>query len=201
MSGAVFSSSRRTKYATADAKSSWCTIGAYSNSDENTAVATATSDTAGNYTLTVQTGGHPLDGYIKATIIGYLDTYLYPPAPFAVDFNGAALNIITQNTYDLVSNLCQGAQVSTNGGIALEVVDTSGNPIGGATVSSTPAWMVDANTPSMMLSVEMPRVDSNESGVSHSSATTVTLSLCSPPLRNADSTRSGTASDTGWVLR
>jgi len=115
------------------------TIGAYSNSDENTAVATATSDTAGNYTLTVTTGGHPLDGFIKATISGYLDTYLYPPAPLAADFNGAALNIITQNTYDLVSNLCMGAQMSTNGGIALEVVDGSGTAIGGATVSSTPA--------------------------------------------------------------
>jgi hypothetical protein len=114
-------------------------IGAYSNSDESTAVATATSDTGGNYTLMVNTGGHPLDGYIKATITGYLDTYLYPPAPLAADLNGAALNIVTTNTFNLVSTLCQASQTTADGGIALEVVDSAGMPIAGATVSSTPA--------------------------------------------------------------
>ena len=59
--------------------------------------------------------------------------------------------------------------------------------------------MVEANTSSLMLSVDTPWVDSNASGVSHSRATTVTLSLLSPALRKASSTSSGTACDT--VLR
>src|SRR5690606_17962754 len=59
--------------------------------------------------------------------------------------------------------------------------------------SSGPAWMVEANTSSLMLSVDTPWVDSNASGVSHSMARTVTLSLLSPALRNAVSTNSGTA--------
>jgi len=116
-------------------------IAAYSNTDENTPVATATSDTSGNYTLTITTGGHALDGYIKATIANYLDTYLYPPTALAADFSGASLNIIKQSTYDLVSNLCQGNQMGTNGGVAVEVVDSAMMPVGGATVASTPAAM------------------------------------------------------------
>src|SRR3546814_8668979 len=38
-----------------------------------------------------------------------------------------------------------------------------------------PAWMVEAKTPSLMLSVETPRVWPAASGVSHSSAISVTL--------------------------
>ena len=57
--------------------------------------------------------------------------------------------------------------------------------------------MVEANTSSLMLSVDTPWVDSNASGVSHSRATTVTLSLLSPALRKASSTSSGTACETG----
>lgn len=114
-------------------------IGAYANSDENTPVATTTSDTSGNYTLTITTNGHALDGYIKATIPTYLDTYLYPPAPLAADFSGASLNIITSSTYGLVSTLCQGNQLDTNGGVAAEVVDAAMMPVAGATVSATPA--------------------------------------------------------------
>ena len=56
-------------------------ISAYSNADENTAVATATTDQSGNYTLDITTNGVALDGYIKASISSYLDTYLYAPAP------------------------------------------------------------------------------------------------------------------------
>jgi hypothetical protein len=124
---------------TATTPLSGVTIAAYSNSDEATPVATATSDTAGNYTLTVTTGGHALDGYIKATIATYLDTYLYPPAPLAADFNGAALNIITMQTFNLVSTLCQANQTTAEGGIAVQVVDAAMASVGGATVSSTPA--------------------------------------------------------------
>ena len=114
-------------------------IGVYSNSDETTAVGTTTSDTAGNWMLTVSTGGHALDGYIKGTVTGYIDSYLYPPVPLTADFSGAALNIVTMQTYGLVSTLCQGNQLDTNGGVAVEVVDASAAPLAGATVSSTPA--------------------------------------------------------------
>src|SRR2546422_816901 len=46
-------------------------VGAFRNSDENTAVAMATTDGSGNYTLTITTNGQPLDGFVKATKSGY----------------------------------------------------------------------------------------------------------------------------------
>jgi len=114
-------------------------IGVFSNSDENTPIGTATSDTAGNWMVTVPTGGHALDGFIKATVSGYIDSYLYPPAPIAADFSGAAMNIVTMQTYGFVSTLCHGNQMDANGGIAVEVVDATAAPVAGATISSTPA--------------------------------------------------------------
>ena len=114
-------------------------INVYATSNDSTPIGTTTSDTAGNWMVTVPTGGHALDGYVKATVTGYVDSYLYPPKTITADFSGAAMNIITQNTYDLVSNLCSGAQLNTNGGIAVEVVDAAGTAVAGATISSTPA--------------------------------------------------------------
>lgn len=116
------------------------TIGAYANTDESTPVAMATTDASGNYTLTITTNGTALDGYLKATISGYLDTYLYPPAPITADFAGASINMVTQNTFDLLSNtLCRANQTSSNGAIAVEVVDGAGMTVQGATVASSPA--------------------------------------------------------------
>jgi len=57
------------------------------------------------------------------------------------------------------------------------------------------AWMVDAKTSSPSDRVEMPLLLSTSSAASHSTASTVTLSLFSPASRKARSTSSGTASE------
>lgn len=115
-------------------------VSAFQNSDENTPVATATTDTSGNYTLTITTGGKALDGYIKATLAGHLDTYLYPPSAITTDYSGAALNIIDENTLMTLSGtFCHHAIDHTNGVVAVEVADASMTAVAGATVASTPA--------------------------------------------------------------
>jgi len=53
-------------------------VTAYKASDDSV-VAMATSDAAGMYSISVTTNGVALDGYLKATNTGDLDTYLYPP--------------------------------------------------------------------------------------------------------------------------
>jgi len=58
----------------------------------------------------------------------------------------------------------------------------------------TLAWMVEAKTSSPSDSVEMAALLSRSSAASHSTASTVTLSLFSPAVRSARSTSSGTAS-------
>ncbi|MEO8553321.1 MAG: hypothetical protein ABI678_25285, partial [Kofleriaceae bacterium] len=117
------------------------TVGAYQNSDENTAVATATSDTAGVFTLTVATNGHPLDGYIKSSVPSYLDTYLYPPSAITADYSGAAINIVNESTLEALSTICGHGITNSQGVIGVEVFDAAMMPVGGAVISSTPAAM------------------------------------------------------------
>src|SRR5205807_7331466 len=56
-----------------------------------TALATATSGAQGNYSVTLSTGGTPLDGYVRVSKASYLDTYGYPPAPLAADASESVL--------------------------------------------------------------------------------------------------------------
>jgi hypothetical protein len=114
-------------------------VAAYKNSDPNTPIATATTDAAGLYTLTVTTNGQALDGYLKSTLAGFLDTYLYPPRPLVENFDGASLNIINQSSLDLLNTLCQNSQDPANAVIAVLVVDATDTAVEGAAVASTPA--------------------------------------------------------------
>jgi len=115
------------------------TIGAYQNTDETTAVATATTDQSGNYTLDVTTNGMALDGFIKASITSYLDTYLYAPAPLVADYAGASMNLVTESTLGTLSTLC-GHGIGTNAGaVGVEAVNATGALVVGAALSSTPA--------------------------------------------------------------
>ena len=113
------------------------TIAAYRNANENTPIAMTTSDAQGNYTLVVETMGESIDGFLKATKQGYLGTYLYPPYPIAMDFNMASVIMVTQQTYDTLSNIAGGNQQPGKALVGLVVTDGT-NPVAGATVASTP---------------------------------------------------------------
>jgi hypothetical protein len=115
-------------------------VGAYKNSDPNTAVATAVTDASGNYTMMIPTGGVAVDGYLKATLASFLDTYLYPPKALDADFNMASLNMVNDSTLSLLSGtLCGNAQDTAKGVIAMIVADPNMTPVKGATISSSPA--------------------------------------------------------------
>ncbi len=114
-------------------------IAAYRNGDETTPIATATTDTQGAYTMDIETGGVAIDGYIKATIASYLDTYLYPPAPLAEDFSNASINIVNTGTVSAFGSLCGMDIAPTDGVIAVKVASAAGTAVAGAAVASTPA--------------------------------------------------------------
>jgi hypothetical protein len=115
-------------------------ITAYKNSDPNTVVVMTMTDASGNYSLVIPTGGVALDGFIKATLTGLVDTYLYPPKPLTADFGTASINMVSQGTLDTLSGtLCGTAQMSSMGLVAVLVADANNTGIGGATISSTPA--------------------------------------------------------------
>jgi hypothetical protein len=114
------------------------TVEAFMNSDPNTPVATATVDAAGMYTLTVETGGVAVDGFIKATLADFFDLYLYPPKPLTADYDGASLNIVNTNTVDLLTQICKPNYDETKGLVALIVADSAENPLADAQVTSSP---------------------------------------------------------------
>ena len=113
-------------------------IEAFRNANETTPIATTTTDAQGNYSLTVQTNGEVIDGFLKATKTGYKDTYLYPPYAIMMDFSGGSVLMLTQQTWDTLDNLTNANQMDGKGVVALIVTDGM-NPVGGAMVSSTPA--------------------------------------------------------------
>jgi len=115
-------------------------VAAYRNSDPNTVVVMTTTDASGNYSLVIPTNGMVLDGYVKATLSGLVDTYLYPPKPLAADFASASIFMITPSTRSTLSGLlCGSDQMDSNGAVAVLVEDAANMTIAGATVSSTPA--------------------------------------------------------------
>ena len=109
-------------------------VAAYDSSNDSTPLATATSDAQGHYTLTVNAA--MLDGYLKVTKSGYVDTYLYPPAPLDASATVDA-SLLSSSTFGLLA-LYAGAD-SSQGTIITIVQDAAGHPVAGAKVSSTPA--------------------------------------------------------------
>lgn len=115
-------------------------IEAFRISDEGSVVVSATTDAQGNYTLTVDTNGTALDGFLKATKTGLLDTYLYPPEPLAENFDGASINMVSMQTFGLLANtLCSASQDPAKGTIAGLVYNAADMPVAGATMTGSPA--------------------------------------------------------------
>lgn len=120
-------------------------VEAFSNDDETTVITSATTDAQGNYTLTVTTNGEALDGFLKATKSGLMDTYLYPPEPLGENFDGASINMVTPQTFGFLAGgvFCDANQDSAKGTIAVLVYDAADAPVAGATISSSPAATSD----------------------------------------------------------
>ncbi len=107
------------------------------NRADDSMLASATSDAQGKYSMSVSTGGHPVDAYILATMSGYTDAASFPAGPFTADNMKADSNLVTTSNFGLLS-LYTGQQ-SSNGIVVAEILDASSMAVAGAVVSSTPA--------------------------------------------------------------
>jgi hypothetical protein len=112
-------------------------IGIYKTSDETTALATATTDAQGKYSVMIATGGHVVDAFLKASKSGYVDNYAYPAAPYQADITDANANLITTGNYGFLKLL--GGGHDGKGIIVVEILDSSDQSVAGATVTSSPA--------------------------------------------------------------
>lgn len=118
------------------------TVAAYRLSDEATPVGMTTTDAAGDFSLTIETNGEALDGYLKVTKTGLVTMYMFPPAPVAADLAMIPLNMVSTGTFDALSTIAGANQDPAKGVIAVAVMDgptTAANPVAGATVASNPA--------------------------------------------------------------
>ena len=101
-----------------------------------TALDSTTSDSVGNYSLTLATASVPLDGYVLVSKTGYVDTYGYPPAPLAAS---AAQSVLLVTSSEVVGLYAAAGSSHTGGtgSIAVVITDCDGTPIAGATVSTS----------------------------------------------------------------
>ncbi len=105
-----------------------------------------TSDAQGLYSVNLATGGTPLDGYLRATAAGYLDTYLYPPAPLAASTDAARAIMVTPGTFSLLANLAGVKPAKGAGNVLVIVLDCDDAPVQGAVVTASPAGTVRYNS-------------------------------------------------------
>jgi hypothetical protein len=117
------------------------TIVAKKSSDDSM-VAMAMTNGSGAFTLTVTTNGEALDGYLDVTDAADVETFVYPPTPIAADYTGAPVQMVTQTTISELPILTSVTQSASDGLLGLEVVNTTGTPVSGATVTTTPAGSV-----------------------------------------------------------
>ena len=112
-------------------------IDAYGTQTSTTSIANTTSDASGDFSLDIPTGGAPVDGYLKITKTGDLDTFLYPNFPLTTDQSKLAGILITQATFNTLAGFVTVTQDSTKGFTAVEVLDCAGNSASGATVTTS----------------------------------------------------------------
>lgn len=108
-------------------------------------IASDTSNTPGDYALPITTGGTPVNGYLKVTHSGQLDTYAYPARPLAADLTTNVL-MPTQSEIDFLGVAVGVTQSSSNGFIGVVVKDCFGATVAGAIVTTTPAGTVKYNS-------------------------------------------------------
>lgn len=109
------------------------------------ALDSATTGANGLYSITLTTGGTPVDGYIQVTKSGYLDTYGYPAQPLTANATQSVL-LLTSSEFTTLSGFAGATHVAGKSTIAVVVQNCDGQPIAGAMVTSTPAGTVRYNS-------------------------------------------------------
>src|SRR2546423_315532 len=103
---------------------------------DTTHLAGDTTDTIGNYSLTITTGGTPVDGYIAVSDSGHhLHTDAYPPIPLAGNITENVL-MVSSTEFAILAGAAGVTPVAGDGFIGMVVRNCQGAPIAGATVSS-----------------------------------------------------------------
>ena len=109
-----------------------------------TAIDSAMTDAQGHFSMTVATGGTPLDGYVHASKTGYIDTYAYPSAPLP---SAATLSfpMVTPAEFSLLAANAGVTPVAGKASLGLLPVDCTGTAVTGALVFTSPSAQAYTN--------------------------------------------------------
>ncbi len=116
---------------------SGATVDGYATQTSTTSIASTTSGPTGAFSLDLTTGGIPLDGYLKLSKAGELDTYLYPNQPLVADQAKLAGVMVTSGTFSGLALLAGVTQEPAKGFTAVAVLDCSGASVAGAIVTTS----------------------------------------------------------------
>jgi len=108
-------------------------------------LAVDTSNTLGFYAVSISTGNTPVNGYLRVTASGKVDTYAYPARPLAGNLMTNVL-MPTQGELDFLALAVRVTQSPSDGFIGVVVKDCTGSPVAGATVSTNPGGTVKYNS-------------------------------------------------------
>jgi hypothetical protein len=108
-------------------------------------LAVDTSDTPGFYSLSLSSGSTPINGYLRVTHNGQVDTYAYPSRPLSANLT---TNVLMPTTTELgfLGAAVGVTQAAGNGFIGVIVKDCDGVTLAGATVTTSPAGTVRYNS-------------------------------------------------------
>jgi hypothetical protein len=96
------------------------------------------SDGTGAYSLSLTTGGTPLDGYLVGTSANASYdqiTYVYPPAPLSSDQANVPVLMVGNTVWGFLPLLADATQQDANGFVGILVTDCFGSPVAGASVT------------------------------------------------------------------
>ena len=96
----------------------------------------ATTDAGGAFSMTVSTGGTPLDGYLKASKSGYIDTYAYPSAPLPASAI-ISVPVVTSGEFAILATQAGASPTAGKGSLGLRPVNCAGAAVTGATVTAS----------------------------------------------------------------
>jgi hypothetical protein len=98
-------------------------------------LASATSAGNGTYTLSVATGGDPLDTYVRASSGTLFKTELYAASVVVADTSGSDFILTDATTLGFLTGLVDVTQEASLGAVTVRVADCDNNPVAGATIT------------------------------------------------------------------
>lgn len=104
----------------------------------------AVTDGQGHFSMTVTTGGTPLDGYVHASKSGYIDTYAYPSAPLPATAT-LSFPMVTAAEFNLLATNAGVTPAAGKASLGLLPIDCTGAAVTGALVYTNPSAQAYTN--------------------------------------------------------